>query len=86
VIADETSGNLWQWAGLGAPLLGGAAVGGGTNAFGKDRFDDYRVANLCPLSGADWGGGSNAGVWALNLSGARTGSTTGVGFRAASYL
>lgn len=85
VLAHEVSGNNWQWAGLGAPLLGGAD-GVGTDAFGKDAFYDYRVANLCPISGADWANGSIAGVWALHLSLARTSSDIGVGFRAASYL
>lgn len=85
VLAHEVAGNNWQWAGLGAPLLGGAdAVG--TDAFGKDGFWDYRVANLCPVSGANWVTGSDAGVWALYLGSARTLSGAGVGFRAASYL
>jgi hypothetical protein len=37
---------------------------------------------MCPISGANWNNGSNAGVWALNLNNARTNSNTNVGFRA----
>ena len=41
---------------------------------------------LCAFSGGDWAGGSNAGVWALNLGYARGSSGDFIGFRAASYL
>ena len=41
---------------------------------------------LCLLAGGLWGGGSSAGVWAVNWGAARTGSADYVGFRAASYL
>ena len=83
VLSAATSGNAWQWAGLGGPLASGV---GGTNPFGNDGFWDYRPGDLCPLSGGYWGSGSYAGVWAFYLLTVRGSSTTSVGFRAASYL
>lgn len=82
VLSDAVSGLAWQWAGLGAPLVAGV---GGANRFGNDGFWDYRPARMCPLSGGSWSPGSPAGVWAFDLSSARTGSYNGVGFRAALY-
>lgn len=41
---------------------------------------------LCVISGGNWSNGSYAGVWALNLNGARGSSNNNVGFRAASFL
>lgn len=83
VLSEATSGNAWQAAGLGLPLAGGV---GGTNQFGSDYFLDYRPAAMCPLSGGYWADGSDAGVWAFNLSGVRGSSGIGVGFRSALYL
>ncbi len=83
VLSEATSGLPWEWAGLGAPLLGGV---GGTNAFGNDGFWDYRPADMCPLSGGYWNYSSSAGVWALPLSSVRGASANNVGFRAALYL
>lgn len=37
---------------------------------------------MCPISGANWNNGSNAGVWALNLNNVRGNSNNNVGFRA----
>ncbi|MBN8452265.1 hypothetical protein [Accumulibacter sp.] len=37
---------------------------------------------MCPISGGNWNNGSNAGVWALNLSNSRSSSNDNVGFRA----
>lgn len=41
---------------------------------------------MCPISGGNWGNGSNAGVWALNLNNVRGNSNNNVGFRADSAL
>ena len=83
VFSASTSGNSWNYAGLGAPLAAGI---GGTNSFGNDRLEDRRVNELAPVSGGSWGNSSNAGVWALNLTYARSNSTGGIGFRSALYL
>jgi hypothetical protein len=37
---------------------------------------------MCPIVGANWNNGSNAGVWALNLNNVRTNTNTNVGGRA----
>lgn len=37
---------------------------------------------LCPISGANWNNGANAGAWAVNLNNSRTRTNTNVGFRA----
>lgn len=36
---------------------------------------------MCPISGANWDNGPNAGVWALNLNNVRGNSNNNVGFR-----
>ena len=41
---------------------------------------------MCLIAGGNWSNGSNAGVWAVHWSYARTNSVGNVGFRAASYL
>ena len=83
VFSEATSGNAWNWAGVGGMLTTGD---GGTNAFGNDIFYDYKPNEMCPISGGDWNSSSNAGVWALRLSRVRTNSSDTVGFRAALYL
>ncbi len=83
VFSEATSGNAWNWAGVGGMLTTGD---GGTNAFGNDIFYDYKPNEMCPLSGGNWNHSSNAGVWALALIHVRTSSNTDVGFRAALYL
>jgi hypothetical protein len=37
---------------------------------------------MCPIASCNWGAGSNAGVWALNLNNVRGNSNNNVGFRA----
>ena len=81
VLSTATSGADWQAAGAGIPI----AVGG-TNAFGSDGFWDYRPNEMCPLVGAGWSYGSDAGVWALALSLVRASANYHVGGRAALYL
>ena len=83
VFSATTSGNAWNYAGLGGPLAAGI---GGTNAFGNDRLEDYKPNEMAPLSGGDWSSSSSAGVWALYPRGARSYSNTSVGFRSALYL
>lgn len=83
VFSEATSGNAWNWAGLGGML---AAGDGGTNAFGSDGFWDYKPNEMCPISGGNWYGGSAAGVWAFRLNAVRSDSSGDVGFRAALYL
>lgn len=83
VLSQATSGNAWNAAGAGIPLVGGT---GGTNKFGNDGLWDYRNNELCPVSGGAWSRGSDAGVWALDLSNVRAASHYGVGFRSALYL
>ncbi len=83
VFSDASSGNAWNAAGMGIMLAEG---GGGTNAFGNDGFWDYNPNEMCPISGGGWGASSGAGVWALNLSGARSDAYHSVSFRAACYL
>lgn len=83
VFSEATSGNAWNWAGLGGML---AAGDGGTNAFGSDGFWDYKPNEMCPISGGAWYSSSGAGVWTLYLNNARSASLATVGFRAALYL
>ena len=83
VFSEAVSGNAWNWAGAGGPLVAGV---GGTNIFGNDGLWDSRPAEMCPISGGGWGGASGAGVWAFNLSGVRGDSYDSIGFRAALYL
>jgi hypothetical protein len=83
VFSEQTSGISWAATCLGIPLAGGV---GGANTFGNDGFYDYRLNDMCPLSGGYWSIGSLAGVWALHLFAARSDSLGYVGFRAALYL
>ena len=83
VFSASTSGNAWNYAGLGAPLAAGI---GGVNSFGNDGLWDYKPNEMAPLSGGDWFSSSNAGVWALYLSIVRTNSYDSLGFRSALYL
>lgn len=83
VFSTATSGNAWNAAGAGVPLIGGV---GGTNAFGSDVLADYKPNEMCPLVGGLWSGASNAGVWALYLNYARGYSGNAIGLRAALYL
>lgn len=36
---------------------------------------------MCPISGANWNNGANAGVWTLNLNNVQGNSNYNVGFR-----
>ena len=49
-------------------------------------MSDYRINELCVISGGYWADGAPAGVWALALADVRGSSYYVVGFRSASYL
>ena len=83
VFSAVTSGNAWNYAGLGAPLAAGI---GGVNAFGNDGLYDYKPNEMAPFSGGDWDNSSIAGVWAFYLFSSRTSSGYNIGFRSACYL
>jgi hypothetical protein len=83
VLSAATSGTAWAAAGAGIPLATGV---GGSNQFGSDGLWDYRLNELCVVSGGNWGDGGNAGVWTLVLGSVRGSSDSHVGLRAASYL
>lgn len=85
VLSAELTGNNAVLRSLGVPIALGASSAG-SNLFGQDYLYQYIRNELCLLSGADWSGGSNAGVWAFLWSGARANSNSNVGFRSASYL
>lgn len=80
-LSDALTGNAWNAAGAGIPL-----VTAGANEYGNDLVWDYRPNELCPLAGGAWSLGAADGVWALSLTLARANSSTDVGFRAALYL
>lgn len=82
VFDAATSGTMWQATSAGIPI-----AQGGTNAFGNDYgWINYKPNEMCPLLGAYWNPGSNAGVWALYLAIVRTDASSYVGGRAACYL
>lgn len=83
VFSASTSGNAWNYAGLGAPLAAGI---GGVNSFGNDGLWDYKPNEMAPISGGSWATSSNAGVWAFSLNADRTSSSDVIGFRSALYL
>lgn len=87
VLDPALSGDGWTLTGLGLPLATGISDGvSGSNLFGSDYMYQYLRNELCPIAGGGWYGSSGAGAWAVNCTGARTGSSDAVGFRAASYL
>lgn len=83
VFDAAVSGNAWAATGAGLPLASGV---GGTNAFGSDGLWDYRPVDMCPVVGAYWSDGSDAGVWALYLAHVRSATYYYVGGRAALFL
>jgi hypothetical protein len=85
VLSAELTGNNAVLRSLGVPISLGASSAG-SNLFGQDYLYQYIRNELCLRSGADWSGGSSAGVWASGLNDARTDSGGYVGFRSASYL
>lgn len=85
VLSAELTGNNAVLRSLGVPIALGASSAG-SNLFGQDYLYQYIRNELCLPSGASWGDGSGAGVWASLWSSARTNSSRYVGFRSASYL
>lgn len=82
VFSEATSGSAWAASGAGIPLVGGV---GGSNSFGNDGLWDFRVDNVCPISGGSWDYLANTGIWSLLLTYPRTATYSYVGFRAAIY-
>ena len=87
VLSGALSGSDWIDTGLGLPSPSGISDGtSGSNLFGNDYFYQQVRDLLCPISGGTWGNATTAGVWALSLSGPRSGSSDIVGARAGLYL
>lgn len=86
VLSESISGDNWKLAGLGIPEDSNGLSSGGTNLFGTDGLYRYLRADLCVLSGGNWGDASTAGVWSVHWGRSRTLSYSYVGFRAACYL
>jgi hypothetical protein len=82
VFSELASGTGWTATGFGIPLAGGV---GGTNAFGNDGLYDFRLNDMCVISGGAWNSVAYAGVWALRLNYAQNASADTVGFRCAIY-
>ena len=80
-LSEESSGTGWKLTGLGIAL-----AGGDPNPALSGYFWNYPSKGMCPISGGTWNNGSNAGVWAFNLSDGRGNSNSDVGFRSALYL
>ena len=85
VLSAELTGNNAVLRSLGVPIALGASSAG-SNLFGQDYLYQYIRNELCLLSGAVWGSGSSAGVWASHWGNSRADSSVSVGFRSASYL
>ena len=85
VLSSAISGNDWVITSAGLPQVGGVSPAG-SNQFGADYFYQNIRNELCLIAGGSWSPGSNAGVWAVLWSNARTNSGDNVGFRAASYI
>lgn len=86
VLSEATSGNAHSLTGLALPKDANAQSAGGTNLFGTDGLYERHRANLCVISGGNWGYGSIAGVWCAGLNSPRGDSYDDVGFRAACYV
>ena len=80
---DRTS-NDYKKTMLGIPNLSGSSSSG-TTAFGNDGIYRYKRNEMACRCGLDWGSGSDAGAFAMNLDNARNYSAYTVGGRA-SYL
>ena len=85
VLSPSTSGAGWVLTGLGIPQDETGVDATGTNLFGKDYFYQYIVSDLCLLSAGYWSSDPAAGIWHVRWFNDRTGSSYGVGFRAACY-
>jgi len=57
------------------------AAGGATALFGNDYLWKNTSINAKSLRGGDWHSGASAGVWAVNLTSARSAVSVHVGFR-----
>ena len=84
VLSPDLTGNGAVLRSLGVPIAAGMSTTG-SNWFGQDYFYQYIINELCLLSGANWLGGSGAGVWASYWANPQRYSARDVGFRAACY-
>lgn len=84
VLSPDLTGNGAVLRSLGVPIAEGMSTAG-SSLFGQDRLYQYIRNELCLRSGANWYGGSGAGVWASDWPGIRPYSSSDTGFRAASY-
>ena len=80
-LSGDQEGMGWQLTGLGIAL-----PGKNKTVPLSGSLWNYPGNHMCPLSGADWADGGNAGVFALDLSNGRSSSSSGYGFRSALYL
>lgn len=84
VFSSAISGKEWQASCAGIPLATGVDATG-TNLFGHDRFYDYRIDDMCPLSGGGWDSGAQSGVWDTGFDDSRVSGYSASGVRAALY-
>ncbi len=84
VLSPDLTGNGAVLRSLGVPIAAGMSIAG-SNLFGQDYLYQYIRNELCLPSGANWGLGSTAGVWASAWNDYRANSLGSTGFRAASY-
>jgi len=85
VLSEALSGANRLLTGLGLPKDASGFDGTGTNLFGKDRYYQYIINELCLIACARWHNTSGAGVWTAYWNDDRSDSLSYVGFRAACY-
>ena len=86
VLSEATSGADWIKTGLGLPADASGIDNTGIDSFGKDRYYQYILDELCLISGANWYSDYAAGVWSVNWGFYRASSLSSVGFRCGAYL
>lgn len=85
VLSEVTSGAGYVLTGMGFPKDANGIDTTGTDLFGKDRFYQYVVNDMCLIACAYWGHATSAGVWCVHWGANRAGSGHYVGFRCAAY-
>jgi len=85
VLDEAISGENWVKTGLGAIKSGAVVDETGTNQFGKDYYYQFIKNELYLPSCGHWANSTNAGVWAIDWSDARTDSKDYVSGRFACY-
>lgn len=84
VFSSATSGKEWLASCAGIPLVSGVDAKG-TYLFGRDRFSEIRVDDMCPRSGGGWRDGALSGVWSIHFSNSCASGSSSDGVRAALY-